>query len=54
MDRRIIKARDIMHTNYLELDGMATVSEALEAMRSERSHLVVVRKRHELSRRALL
>jgi CBS domain-containing protein len=47
MDRRIIKARDIMHTNYLELDGMATVSEALEAMRSERSHLVVVRKRHE-------
>ena len=47
MDRRVIKAREIMHENYLELDGMATVGEALEAMRNERSHLVVVRKRHE-------
>ena len=47
MERRVIKARDVMHENHIELDGMATVSEALEAMREENSTLIIVRKRHE-------
>ncbi len=47
MDRRVIKARDVMHETHLELDGMATVSEALEAMRRGNSDLVMVKKRHE-------
>jgi CBS domain-containing protein len=47
MDNTIIKARDVMHENHLELDGMATVSEALAAMRRENSDLVIVKKRNE-------
>ena len=31
-DRKIIKARDVMHEKHLELDGMATIAQALEAM----------------------
>ena len=29
---KIIKAREVMHEDHLELDGMATVAEALAAM----------------------
>ena len=47
MDRKVIKARDVMHVNHLELDGMATVEQALEAMKAGRASVVIVRKRHE-------
>jgi CBS domain-containing protein len=47
MDRKVIKARDVMHTKHLELDGMATVHQALEAMRANRASVVIVKKRHE-------
>jgi CBS domain-containing protein len=47
MQKKIIKARDIMHTRHLELDGMATVKEALDAMRAEKTNVVIVKKRHE-------
>ncbi len=47
MQKKIIKARDIMHTKHLELDGMATVKEALDAMRAEKTNVVIVKKRHE-------
>ena len=47
MSKKIIKARDVMHENHLELDGMATVKQALDAMRAEQSDVVIVKKRNE-------
>lgn len=47
MGRTVIKARDVMHKEHLELDGMATVKDALDAMKETNSSVVIVRKRHE-------
>ena len=47
MQKKIIKARDVMHEKHLELDGMATVKEALDAMKAENATEVIVKKRHE-------
>jgi CBS domain-containing protein len=47
MQKTIIKARDVMHEKLLELDGMATVHQALEAMKAQQSEVVIVKKRHE-------
>ncbi len=47
MQSKIIKARDVMHEKHLELDGMATVKEALDAMKSENASVIIVKKRHE-------
>ena len=45
--KRVIKARDVMHTDHLELDGLATGAEALEAMIAADASVVIVKKRHE-------
>jgi signal-transduction protein with cAMP-binding, CBS, and nucleotidyltransferase domain len=47
MDRKVITAREVMYENHLELDGMATVSQALEAMKAEKANMVIVKKRNE-------
>ena len=47
MQKKIIKARDIMHEKHLELDGMATVKEALDAMKADNASVVIVKKRNE-------
>jgi signal-transduction protein with cAMP-binding, CBS, and nucleotidyltransferase domain len=47
MARKIIKARDVMHEKHLELDGMATVKQALDAMKASQSDVVIVKKRSE-------
>ena len=47
MQKKIIKARDVMHEKHLELDGMATVKEALDAMKAENASVIIVKKRHE-------
>lgn len=47
MTNEIITARDIMQKAYLELDGMATVSQALQAMKQRHADVIIVRKRHE-------
>jgi len=47
MDKKVIKARDVMHARHLEMDGMATVAQALKAMQAENSEVVIVRKRNE-------
>ena len=47
MPRKIIKAREVMHEQHLEMDGMATVKEALDAMKAERADVVIVKKRNE-------
>lgn len=45
--KRVIKARDVMHTDHLELDGQATIADALEAMKAAEASVVIVEKRHE-------
>ena len=47
MQKKVITAQDVMHTKHLELDGMATVKEALDAMKAENASVVIVKKRHE-------
>ena len=47
MGRKVIKARDVMHERHLELDRMATVKEALAAMRAAKADVVIVKKRDE-------
>ena len=47
IQKKVIKARDIMHEQHLELDGMATVKEALDAMKAENATVVIVKKRDE-------
>jgi CBS domain-containing protein len=47
MDKKVIKARDVMHARHLEMDGMATVAQALKAMQAESSEVVIVKKRNE-------
>ena len=47
MQKKVIKARDVMHEKHLELDGMATVKQALEAMRADNADVVIVKKRDE-------
>jgi signal-transduction protein with cAMP-binding, CBS, and nucleotidyltransferase domain len=47
MENKIITARDVMHEKHLELDGMATVHQALEAMKAENANTVIVKKRHK-------
>ncbi|MDB3856296.1 CBS domain-containing protein [Halieaceae bacterium] len=47
INRKVIQVKDVMHEKHLELDGMATVKEALEAMRENKAEVVIVKKRHE-------
>lgn len=47
MNKKVIKARDVMHEKHLEMDGMATVSEALAAMKAEKADVVIINKRDE-------
>ncbi len=45
--RQIVRVRDVMDDRYLELDGLRTVKEALEAIRTGASMPIIVKKRHE-------
>ena len=45
--KRVIKARDVIHTDHLELDGLATIADALKAMIAADASVVIVNKRHE-------
>ena len=47
MEKKVIKARDVMQEKHLELDGLATVKEALNAMHDSNSDVVIVKKRNE-------
>lgn len=47
MDRRVIKVREVMHEKHLQLDGLATVKDALEAMKANQADVVIVNKRDE-------
>lgn len=44
---KIVRTRDVMHTQILTIDGMATAREAAVVMRSKRVFSLLVKKRHE-------
>ena len=46
-NKKIVRARDVMHKQYFTIDGMATAREAAAVMRSERVFSLLVKKRHE-------
>jgi len=43
----IVQSRDVMSDNYVTIDGMATVAEAIEAMRQHNTDVIIVDKRNE-------
>jgi len=47
MDRKVIKARDIMHEKHIEMDGVDTVKHALDAMKANNADVLIVKKRNE-------
>lgn len=47
MNRKVITARQIMHENHLEIEGNATVKEALTAMKANNADVIIVKKRNE-------
>lgn len=47
MTKQVITARDVMQEKHLELEGSATVQEALLAMREINAVIVIVKKRDE-------
>lgn len=47
MEKHVITAREVMREKHLELDGMATVKEALDAMKESSVDIVIVKKRNE-------
>lgn len=48
MDKKpIIRVRDVMKTDFGTIDGIATVAEALKKMKSLKTSVLVVTKRHD-------
>ena len=45
-DRSIVRVADVMERDYVVLDGVATVAEALAVLREKNVHFVIVAKRH--------
>ena len=46
-NKAAIKAQDVMSKNYVTLDGMKTVREAIDAMKQHKTDVVIVDKRNE-------
>jgi CBS domain-containing protein len=44
-ERKIVRTRDVMEKIFTEIDGLATVSEALDMMRSSEIKVLIVKKR---------
>ena len=44
---RVIKSQDVMSSNYITLDGMRTVRDAINAMRENQTEVIIVDKRSE-------
>lgn len=51
---KIIHVRDVMKTDFSMIEGSATVSDALKLMKSQKTSVLVVNKRHEFDEYGLL
>jgi len=47
MEKKIIKARDVMRSQFVEIDGVATVTEAINAFKNHDIEVLIVKKRDE-------
>jgi CBS domain-containing protein len=47
MQKKLIKASDVMNTDFLQMEGLATISEALKIMKEKSAEVVIVNKRDE-------
>ena len=47
MDRNVVRVSDVMEQDYVVIDGLATVAEALGMLRENGARVVIVGKRHE-------
>ncbi len=45
-EKKVIRVRDIMKKNFASIDGIATISEALNKMKANKTSVLVVNKRH--------
>jgi len=52
--KKIIHVRDIMRTDFASIEGSATVKEALLLMKSRKTSVLVVNKRHEFDEYGLV
>lgn len=46
-DRKIIRVRDVMRTEYDIVDGILTIKEALDTMKHPENKCLIVEKRHD-------
>ena len=46
-EKIVVKIKDVMRSNYLEMDGLKTVKEALIEMKKNNASYVIIQKRHE-------
>lgn len=44
---RIVRVQDVMKKNFGRIDGIATIDEALQIMKSLKTSVLIVNKRHE-------
>ncbi|MDD2723807.1 MAG: CBS domain-containing protein [Methylovulum sp.] len=44
---QVIRVKDVMKTDFGRIDGIATVAEALHIMKSQKTSVLIVNKRHE-------
>ncbi|HLF96518.1 MAG TPA: CBS domain-containing protein [Methylococcaceae bacterium] len=45
--KKVIRVRDVMRTDYGTIDGIATVSDALKMMKTLKTSVLVVNRRHD-------
>ena len=46
--RKPVRTRDVMESTFTEIEGLATVEEALNLMREHGTHVLIVKKRTDL------
>jgi predicted transcriptional regulator len=44
---KIIRAKDVMSQDFILVEGLATVAEALEQLREKQARCIIVKKRHD-------
>ena len=47
-ERKLVRTRDIMESTFTEVEGLATVAEALDLMREHGTQVLIVKKRTDL------
>jgi len=47
-DRKLIRTRDVMKSTFIEIEGLATVAQALILMRANGTEVLIVKKRSDV------